>query len=59
MTPTLPWAKRSRFRTRNWVPYAGERGVNRLAYEVDDVDSLHLRLKAAGYRESGVPNAHQ
>lgn len=43
---------------RSWVPYAGEPGVNHLAYEVDDVDALHLRLKAAGYRESTVPNAH-
>ena len=43
---------------RRWVPYAGEPGVNHLAYEVDDVDSLHMRLRAAGYRESTVPNAH-
>ena len=43
---------------RHWVPYAGEPGVNHLAYEVDDVDSLHVRLEAAGYRESTVPNAH-
>ena len=43
---------------RHWVPYTGEPGVNHLAYEVDDVESLHMRLKAAGYRESTVPNAH-
>ena len=44
---------------RHWVPYAGEPGVNHLAYEVDEVDSLQMRLKAAGYRESTVPNAHR
>ena len=44
---------------RHWAPYAGEPGVNHLAYEVDDVESLQARLKAAGYRESTVPNAHR
>ena len=43
---------------RDWRPYRGEPGVNHLAYEVDDVDSLRVRLKAAGYRESTPPNAH-
>jgi catechol 2,3-dioxygenase-like lactoylglutathione lyase family enzyme len=43
---------------RNWVPYRGEPGVNHLAYEVDDAESLRTRLKAAGYRESTPPNAH-
>lgn len=43
---------------RHWMPYSGEPGVNHLAYEVDDVESLRLRLKAAGYRESTPPNAH-
>jgi catechol 2,3-dioxygenase-like lactoylglutathione lyase family enzyme len=43
---------------RHWIPYSGEPGVNHLAYEVDDVESLRARLKAAGYRESTVPNAH-
>ncbi|HVS83636.1 MAG TPA: VOC family protein [Pyrinomonadaceae bacterium] len=43
---------------RHWIPYSGEPGVNHLAYEVDDVASLRARLKAAGYRESTVPNAH-
>ena len=32
--------------------------MNHLAYEVDDVESLRLRLTAAGYRDSTVPNAH-
>ncbi len=43
---------------RYWLPYRGDPGVNHLAYEVDDVDSLRVRLNAAGYRESTVPNAH-
>jgi catechol 2,3-dioxygenase-like lactoylglutathione lyase family enzyme len=43
---------------RRWVPYTGEAGVNHLAFEVDDVESLRTRLNAAGYRESTVPNAH-
>jgi catechol 2,3-dioxygenase-like lactoylglutathione lyase family enzyme len=40
------------------MPYRGEPGLNHLAYEMDDVESLRLRLKAAGYRDSTVPNAH-
>jgi catechol 2,3-dioxygenase-like lactoylglutathione lyase family enzyme len=43
---------------RHWMPYSGEPGVNHLAYEVDDAESLRARLKAAGYRESTVPNTH-
>ena len=43
---------------RHWMPYSGEPGVNHLAYEVDDVKSLRARLKAAGYRDSTVPNTH-
>jgi catechol 2,3-dioxygenase-like lactoylglutathione lyase family enzyme len=43
---------------RHWKPYRGEPGVNHLAYEVDDVESLRARLAAAGYRESTPPNAH-
>ena len=43
---------------RDRMPYRGEPGLNHLAYEVDEVDSLRLRLKAAGYRDSTVPNAH-
>jgi catechol 2,3-dioxygenase-like lactoylglutathione lyase family enzyme len=41
-----------------WRPYSGEPGLNHLAYEVDDAEALRARLKAAGYRESTVPNAH-
>ena len=43
---------------RHWMPYSGEPGVNHLAYEVDDVESLRVRLQEAGYRDSTVPNAH-
>jgi catechol 2,3-dioxygenase-like lactoylglutathione lyase family enzyme len=41
-----------------WVPYAGKPGVNHLGYEVDDADALRARMKAAGYRDSTVPNSH-
>lgn len=41
-----------------WVPYAGKPGVNHLGYEVDDVDALRQRMRAAGYRDSTVPNSH-
>ena len=41
-----------------WVPYGGKPGLNHLGYEVDDVDALRERLRAAGYRDSTVPNAH-
>jgi len=43
---------------KHWMPYSGEPGVNHLAYEVDDVESLRARLKTGGFRESTVPNAH-
>lgn len=32
-------------------------GLNHLAYEVDDIKPLRARLRAAGYRDSTVPNA--
>jgi catechol 2,3-dioxygenase-like lactoylglutathione lyase family enzyme len=41
-----------------WVPYAGKPGVNHLAYEVSDVESLRERMRAAGYKDSTVPNDH-
>lgn len=44
--------------TRRWAPYSGEPGVNHLAHEVDDVETLCSRLRGAGYRESTVPNSH-
>ncbi len=43
---------------QRWAPYRGLPGVNHLAYEVDDVEALCARMKAAGYRESTPPNAH-
>ena len=41
-----------------WVPYSGRPGVNHLGYEVEDVAALRARLRAAGYRDSTVPNNH-
>lgn len=41
-----------------WEPYTGRAGVNHLAYEVDDVDSLRQRMIAAGYTDSTVANVH-
>src|SRR5713226_7452361 len=43
---------------KRWMPYRGMPGVNHLAYEVDDVEALCVRMKSAGYRDSTVPNAH-
>jgi len=40
------------------APYSGRPGLNHLAYEVDDADALRERLRAAGYRDSTVPNSH-
>lgn len=40
------------------APYKGRPGLNHLAFEVDDVDEMHARLLAAGYRDSTLPNAH-
>jgi catechol 2,3-dioxygenase-like lactoylglutathione lyase family enzyme len=41
-----------------WVPYTGKPGLNHLGFEVDDVAALGDRLRAAGYEDSTVPNAH-
>jgi catechol 2,3-dioxygenase-like lactoylglutathione lyase family enzyme len=41
-----------------WVPYGGRPGLNHLGYEVDDVEALRVRLTAAHYRNSTVPNDH-
>src|SRR5207245_7501615 len=41
-----------------WAPYRGMPGVNHLAYEVDEVEALCKRMKAAGYRESTPTNTH-
>ena len=37
---------------RRGTPYKGRPGLNHLAYEVDDVEALRARLRAAGYRDS-------
>jgi len=41
-----------------WVPYGTKPGLNHLGFEVDDADALRARMRAAGYRDSTVPNAH-
>ncbi len=41
-----------------WQPYAGKPGTNHLGFEVDDADALRERLRAAGYEDTTVPNAH-
>ena len=41
-----------------WLPYSGKPGLNHLGFEVDDVEALRARLRAAGYEDSTVPNAH-
>ncbi len=40
------------------MPYGGKPGLNHLGYVVDDVEALHARMTAAGYRDSTVPNQH-
>jgi catechol 2,3-dioxygenase-like lactoylglutathione lyase family enzyme len=41
-----------------WQPYGRKPGLNHLGFEVDDADALRQRMRAAGYQESTVPNAH-
>jgi catechol 2,3-dioxygenase-like lactoylglutathione lyase family enzyme len=41
-----------------WVPYSGEPGTNHLGFEVDDVEALRARMRAAGYSDSTPPNSH-
>jgi catechol 2,3-dioxygenase-like lactoylglutathione lyase family enzyme len=45
-------------RPEPWIPYGGKPGLNHLGFEVDDADALRQRLRAAGYRDSTIPNAH-
>ena len=40
---------------KHWMPYSGLPGVNHLAYEVDDVETLCERMKSAGYKDSTPP----
>jgi hypothetical protein len=32
--------------------------LNHLGYEIDDVEALQRRLRAAGYQDSTIPNDH-
>jgi catechol 2,3-dioxygenase-like lactoylglutathione lyase family enzyme len=41
-----------------FVPYAGRPGTNHLGFEVDDAEAVRARLRAGGYEETTVPNAH-
>ena len=41
-----------------WKPYQGYPGVNHLGFQVDDAAGLRQRMRAAGYEDSTVPNAH-
>jgi catechol 2,3-dioxygenase-like lactoylglutathione lyase family enzyme len=41
-----------------WVPYSGKPGTNHLGFEVDDAEAVRARLRAAGYEDTTVPNAH-
>ena len=41
-----------------WAPYEGKPGVNHLAFVVEDAEALRARMRAAGYRDSTIPNAH-
>src|SRR5207244_2800079 len=43
---------------RQPAPYSGQPVVNHIGCEIEDADALRMRLKAAGYVESTVPNAH-
>jgi catechol 2,3-dioxygenase-like lactoylglutathione lyase family enzyme len=43
---------------QRWTPYSGVPGINHLGYEVDDVDALRARMRAAGFKDSTVPNSH-
>ena len=44
--------------TEGRAPYAGTPGLNHLGFEVDDVEGVRARLRAAGYVDTTVPNAH-
>ena len=41
-----------------FVAYAGTPGLNHLGFEVDDVDAVRQRLRAAGYRQSMMSVDH-
>ena len=44
--------------TERWVPYDGKPGLNHLGFEVDDAEALRARMRAAGYKDTTVPNSH-
>jgi catechol 2,3-dioxygenase-like lactoylglutathione lyase family enzyme len=54
----LALSEATREPAERWVPYAGKPGLNHLGFEVEDAEALRARLRAAGYADSTVPNAH-
>jgi catechol 2,3-dioxygenase-like lactoylglutathione lyase family enzyme len=48
----------SREPAESWIPYSGKPGTNHLGFEVEDAESVRARLRAAGYEDTTVPNAH-
>lgn len=42
----------------DWTPNSGKPGVNHLAYEVDEIDSLRNRLISNGFKELAVVDSH-
>jgi catechol 2,3-dioxygenase-like lactoylglutathione lyase family enzyme len=38
--------------------YSGAPGLDHLGFEVEDAEAVRARLRAAGYEDSTVPNAH-
>ena len=42
----------------DWTPNSGKPGVNHLAYEVDEIDSLRNRLISKGFKELAVVDSH-
>ena len=42
----------------DWTPNSGKPGVNHLAYEVDEIDSLRNRLISNGFKELTVVDSH-
>jgi catechol 2,3-dioxygenase-like lactoylglutathione lyase family enzyme len=42
-----------------WRPYEGRPGVDHLAFVVADAEALRARMRAAGFRDSTLANAHR
>lgn len=44
--------------SKDWIPYSGFPGVNHLAYVVDSIEDIRVRLHKAGYKDSTIDNNH-